>query len=109
MPPNSRLNQARLRTNGVTVPLIDTMLATLAISFDVAFWTYDGHFGDIQRVGCESCIAQNLSGICPELTDERWHFHEVADALACAFVREPPRLRRSFDHLQHVVPPIDPP
>jgi predicted nucleic acid-binding protein len=44
------LKQATLRTNGVTVPLIDTMLATLSISLGVALWAYDRHFGDIQPV-----------------------------------------------------------
>src|SRR5438034_9592193 len=37
-------------------------------------------FGYIQRVDRESCIAPNVSGICPELTKARWHSDEVADA-----------------------------
>lgn len=37
-------NQATLRGNGLTLPLTDTMIATLAISLAVELWTYDAHF-----------------------------------------------------------------
>jgi predicted nucleic acid-binding protein len=43
-------NQARLRTNGATVPLTDTMIASLAVILDVELWTYDGHFGLMKRI-----------------------------------------------------------
>jgi hypothetical protein len=34
----------------VTVPLVDTALATLAILVDVELWAYDTHFNLIQQV-----------------------------------------------------------
>ena len=34
----------------MTVPLIDTALATIAISLDVELWTYDAHCTLIQGV-----------------------------------------------------------
>ncbi len=37
-------NQATLRANGLTVPLPDTVIATVAIAAGVDLWTYDGHF-----------------------------------------------------------------
>jgi predicted nucleic acid-binding protein len=37
-------NQATLRGNGLTLPLTDTAIATLAISLAVDLWTYDAHF-----------------------------------------------------------------
>jgi predicted nucleic acid-binding protein len=43
-------NQATLSAKGVTVPLADTALATLAIFLDVELWTYDAHFRLIQQV-----------------------------------------------------------
>ena len=43
-------NQASLSANGVSVPLVDTALATLAIFLDVELWTYDAHFQLIQQV-----------------------------------------------------------
>src|SRR5438309_2095995 len=43
-------NQARLRANGVTVQLADTVLATLAIAQGMELWTYDVHFTLIQTV-----------------------------------------------------------
>ncbi len=43
-------NQATLSTKGVTVPLVDTALATLAIFLDIEVWTYDAHFQLIQQV-----------------------------------------------------------
>jgi predicted nucleic acid-binding protein len=44
------LNQALLRSGGLTVPLSDTMIATIAISQDLELWTYDGHFTLMQRL-----------------------------------------------------------
>jgi predicted nucleic acid-binding protein len=43
-------NQALLRANGITVPLTDTAIATLAILLDLELWAYDAHFALIQRV-----------------------------------------------------------
>lgn len=43
-------NQALLRANGVTVPLTDTAIATLAIALDLELWAYDAHFSLIRRV-----------------------------------------------------------
>ena len=43
-------NQARLRANGVTVPLTDTVVASLALTLDVELWAYDAHFTLIQGV-----------------------------------------------------------
>ena len=43
-------NQATLQANGVTVPLTDTVIATVAMAIGVELWTYDGHFQLIQRV-----------------------------------------------------------
>jgi predicted nucleic acid-binding protein len=43
-------NQASLSANGVTVPLIDTALATIAIAAGIELWTYDSHFALIQGV-----------------------------------------------------------
>jgi predicted nucleic acid-binding protein len=43
-------HQSLLRSNGVTVPLTDTIQATLALSLDIEIWTYDAHFGLIQRI-----------------------------------------------------------
>jgi predicted nucleic acid-binding protein len=42
--------QAQLRAGGVTVPLVDAVLATVAISLDVEVWARDAHFNDMQRV-----------------------------------------------------------
>jgi hypothetical protein len=39
-----------LSANGITVPLVDTVLATLSISLAVEVWTYDAHFQLIQKV-----------------------------------------------------------
>jgi predicted nucleic acid-binding protein len=44
------LNQALLRSGGLTVPLSDTMIATIAITQDLELWTYDGHFALMQRL-----------------------------------------------------------
>lgn len=43
-------NQSQLSAKGVTVPLIDTGLATIAIDNDIELWTYDSHFTLIQGV-----------------------------------------------------------
>jgi predicted nucleic acid-binding protein len=37
-------NQAQLAANGLTVPLADTVIATLAIDAGLELWTYDIHF-----------------------------------------------------------------
>jgi predicted nucleic acid-binding protein len=42
--------QARLRANGVTVPLADAVLATVALSLDIEVWSRDAHFSAIQQV-----------------------------------------------------------
>jgi predicted nucleic acid-binding protein len=39
---------ATLRTNGVTIPFPDAVLATLAIVNDLELWTRDNHFALIQ-------------------------------------------------------------
>jgi predicted nucleic acid-binding protein len=41
-------NQSQLSAKGITVPLIDTALATIAIESDIELWTYDSHFALIQ-------------------------------------------------------------
>jgi hypothetical protein len=43
-------HHSTLRGQGVTVPLTDTILATLAMMLGVELWTYDTHFGLIQGV-----------------------------------------------------------
>ena len=43
-------HQARLRANGVTVPLTDTVVASLALALDVELWAYDAHFTLIHGV-----------------------------------------------------------
>jgi predicted nucleic acid-binding protein len=37
-------NQARLAANGLTVPLPDTLIATIALDAGLELWTYDAHF-----------------------------------------------------------------
>ena len=37
-------NQALLATNGLNVPLIDTIIASVAIVAGVELWAYDAHF-----------------------------------------------------------------
>lgn len=37
-------NQALLRANGLTVPLPDAVIATVAIAAGVELWAYDTHF-----------------------------------------------------------------
>jgi predicted nucleic acid-binding protein len=39
-----------LRTNGVTVPFPDVLIATLAITTDLEVWTGDQHYSLIQRI-----------------------------------------------------------
>jgi predicted nucleic acid-binding protein len=39
-----------LRTNGVTVPFPDVVIATIAIAADVEVWTRDQHYAHIQHV-----------------------------------------------------------
>jgi len=43
-------NLSLLRAAGVTVPLADAMIATLAIENDLELWTRDAHFVRIQGV-----------------------------------------------------------
>jgi predicted nucleic acid-binding protein len=43
-------NQSTLSANGVTVPLVDTALATIAIALGVELWAYDAHVTMIQQV-----------------------------------------------------------
>jgi predicted nucleic acid-binding protein len=43
-------NQSRLSANGITVPLIDAALATIAIHEGIELWTYDAHFPMMQGV-----------------------------------------------------------
>lgn len=43
-------NLATLRRAGLTMPLADVILATLAISVDMELWARDVHFGLIQKV-----------------------------------------------------------
>ncbi len=43
-------NQARLRANGVTVPVMDTVVAALAVALNLELWAYDAHFALMQRV-----------------------------------------------------------
>jgi predicted nucleic acid-binding protein len=42
--------QAQLRTAGVTVPLVDAVLAVVAKSLDVDIWARDTDFNNMQRV-----------------------------------------------------------
>jgi len=41
-------NLARLRAAGISVPLSDALIATLAIENDLEVWTRDGHFERIR-------------------------------------------------------------
>jgi predicted nucleic acid-binding protein len=43
-------NLHALRTNGVTVPFADAVIATVAIAHGIELWTRDGHFGLVQNV-----------------------------------------------------------
>ena len=38
-----------LRTNGLTVPLADAIIATVAIKYGIPVWTNDKHFGLMSR------------------------------------------------------------
>lgn len=39
-----------LKTNGITVPFQDVMIATLAIKFQLKLWTLDKHFKKISEI-----------------------------------------------------------
>jgi predicted nucleic acid-binding protein len=41
---------ATLRASGVTVPIADAVLATIAMKLDVEIWTRDTDFANMQRV-----------------------------------------------------------
>jgi predicted nucleic acid-binding protein len=43
-------HQAQLLAHGLTIPLADAIIATLALDLDVELWHYDHHFNDIQKV-----------------------------------------------------------
>lgn len=43
-------NLFTLKKSGLTVPIQDAMIATLAINFDLKLWTYDKHFFHIKRI-----------------------------------------------------------
>ena len=43
-------NMYRLRTHGVTVPLADVIIATVAIKNRITVWTHDNHFKLMQDV-----------------------------------------------------------
>ncbi len=43
-------NLSLLRAAGVTVPLADAMIGSLAIGNDLELWTYDSHFERMQKV-----------------------------------------------------------
>lgn len=43
-------NLCLLRTNGLTIPLADVLLATVAIVHDIELWTRDAHFSLVQRL-----------------------------------------------------------
>jgi predicted nucleic acid-binding protein len=42
--------QARLRSHGLTVPLADAILVTVALSLGAEVWTRDAHFSAIQKL-----------------------------------------------------------
>lgn len=42
--------QAQLRAGGVTVPLADAVLVTVALMLGVEVWANDSHFSQIQRI-----------------------------------------------------------
>ena len=42
--------QAQLRAGGLTVPLADAILVTVALMLDVDLWANDAHFLQIQRI-----------------------------------------------------------
>lgn len=43
-------NLNQLRTNGLTIPFQDAVIASLAIANGIELWTRDGHFAHIQGV-----------------------------------------------------------
>jgi len=43
-------NLAILRRNGITVPMPDAVIATIAMNLNVEVWTTDAHFPMMQRV-----------------------------------------------------------
>src|SRR5262249_12877988 len=43
-------NLAALRANGITVPLLDAVVATLGIENDLEVWARDPHFPTMQKV-----------------------------------------------------------
>ena len=43
-------NLFTLKKSGLTVPIQDAMIATLAINFDLKLWTNDKHFFHIKRI-----------------------------------------------------------
>jgi predicted nucleic acid-binding protein len=43
-------NLAALRRAGVTVPFPDSVIATVALKYDIELWARDRHFFDIQKV-----------------------------------------------------------
>ena len=42
-------NLAMLRSQGITIPFPDVVLATLAMSLNLELWTRDQHFALVQR------------------------------------------------------------
>jgi len=43
-------NLFTLKKSGITVPIQDTMIATLAINYDLKLWTNDKHFFHIKSI-----------------------------------------------------------
>jgi predicted nucleic acid-binding protein len=43
-------HQVQLRAGGLTVPLSDTIIATVALTHELELWTYDSHFTLMQRL-----------------------------------------------------------
>lgn len=43
-------HQSKLSAQGLTVPLADAAIATLALHLDIELWHYDRHFIDIQKI-----------------------------------------------------------
>ena len=43
-------NLAELGRNGLTVPVPDAVIATLAMQLDIEVWTRDSHFAAMQRI-----------------------------------------------------------
>ncbi|HRP03232.1 MAG TPA: PIN domain-containing protein [Candidatus Kapabacteria bacterium] len=53
-------NLFTLKKSGLTVPIQDAMIATLAINFDLKLWTNDKHFFHIQRTLLKLQIFENI-------------------------------------------------